>query len=186
MATEQATDVVEQVETQATATEQVESQEIDYKTEYENSQASIEKLKADNAGLDRKIGELSTAQTELLKKTETAAETKARETLDRETKEKEERVLRDKEKTETLSEINKLKVEREALKQGFTDEDIELLGFKDVESVTKYKTFLDSKLQASSEDQTKKIETALSGSRDNLNGTTKVDNMPRAFNKAFE
>jgi predicted RNase H-like nuclease (RuvC/YqgF family) len=160
--------------------------EIDYKTEYETNKALVEKLKADNAGLDRKIGELSNAQKELLKKTETADETAERERLDRENKDKEERILRDKEKTETLSEINKLKVEREALKQGFTDEEIEELGFKDIESVTKYKAFMDRKILLAEERKTKNIESALSGNRDSLNGNTKVDNMPKALSKAFD
>ena len=39
---------------------------VDYKAEYEKSQQAYDKLKLDNAGLDRKIGELSTAQKELL------------------------------------------------------------------------------------------------------------------------
>lgn len=185
MADEQATEVDTQVDTQANDTQQAEGQEIDYKAEYENTQKLVEKLKADNAGLDRKIGELSNAQKELLKKTETAEETAERERLERVEQEKQERILRDKEKSETLAEINKLKVEREALKLGFTEEEVEMLGFKDVESVTKYKAFLDSKIQSTKEAQTKEIESALSGGRENITGNKSGVSYPNAIEKAF-
>ena len=171
MAEEQATEVVEQVETQATTTEQVESQEIDYKTEYENSQASIEKLKADNAGLDRKIGELSKAQMELLKKTETAEETAQREREEANKQAEQERNDFLNKQAEFSKKENDFNVKVKALEMGFTAEDIELLGFNSVESVEKYKTFLDNKIQSTREDQTKNIETALSGSRDKLNNS---------------
>lgn len=171
----------EQVETQAGETQQV---EIDYKAEYEKLQSLTEKQKSEIAGLDKKVGGLSSQYTELLKKTETEAETKQRERQEREEAEKAERALRDKEKTETLSEINKLKVEREALKLGFTEEDIEELGFKDVDSVTKYKAYLDKRLSETKEQSTKDLETALSGARDKL-GNNKGTTAPTWVDSAF-
>ena len=56
---------VEQVETQVTTEEQVESQEIDYKAEYEKLSQLTEKQKSEIQGLDKKVGELSEAQKEL-------------------------------------------------------------------------------------------------------------------------
>lgn len=186
MAEEQATEVVEQVETQATATEQVERQEIDYKTEYEKSQEAIEKLKSDNAGLDRKIGELSKAQMELLKKTETAEETAAREREEATKQAEQERNDFLNKQAEFSKKENAFNVKVKALELGFTAEEIESLKFTSIEHVESTKAYVDKIKESTASDQTKKIENALSGSRDNLNGNTKVDNMPKALSKAFD
>jgi predicted RNase H-like nuclease (RuvC/YqgF family) len=171
MADEQATEVVEQVEAQATTTEQVESQEIDYKTEYEQSQASIEKLKADNAGLDRKIGELSKAQMELLKKTETAEETTAREREEQSKQAEQERNDFLNKQAEFSKKENDFNVKVKALELGFTAEEIESLKFTSIEHVESTKAYVDKIKESTASDQTKKIENALSGSRDKLNNS---------------
>ena len=178
---------VEQVETQVTTEEQVESQEIDYKAEYENTQKLVEKLKADNAGLDRKIGELSTAQKELLKQTETAEQTAARE------KEEAEEKLRLKEDDLTTREAKaieretKLDVKLKALDLGVELTDIEELGIKSVEGVEKYKALLDKKLDSKAEKTKENIQKELSNeNRQTYNANKSGVSYPNAIEKAFD
>jgi hypothetical protein len=147
---------------------------------------SNETQKKEIAGLNTANSTQKTQYDELLKANETEKETTER--LVQEEKKAHEDAQNDflNNKAEFAKKENNFNVRVKALELGFTAEEIEALEFNSVESVEKYKTFLDGRIETAKEGQTKKIETALSGSRDNLNGNTKVDNMPSAFNKAFE
>lgn len=137
------------------------------------------------ASLNRKVTEEQKAKQDLLKQTETAEQTAQREREEANKLAEQERNDFLNKQAEFSAKENSFNVKVKALEMGFTAEDIEALEFQTVESVEKYKTFLDSKIQATREDQTKNIESALSGNRDNLNNT-KVDTMPNALEKAFD
>jgi uncharacterized protein YeeX (DUF496 family) len=186
-------DETKQVEETGEVAETTEAQETTTPLTIEELSSQVAELskldetrKNEIAGLNRANTEAATKYQDLLKSTETDKQTTERLVEEQKTAYEKEQNDFLNSKAEFSKKENNFNVRVKALELGFTAEDIEMLDFNSIESVEKYKTFLDSKLQTSNEDQTKKIETALSGSRDNLNGSTKVDNMPRAFNKAFE
>lgn len=177
---------VEQVETQVTTEEQVESQEIDYKAEYEKLSQLTEKQKSEIQGLDKKVGELSEAQKELLKQTETAEQTAARE------KEEAQEKLRLKEDDLTTREAKaieretKLDIKLKALDLGVDLNDIEELGIKSVEGVEKYKALLDKKLESKAEKTKENIQKELSNeNRQTYNSNKSGVSYPSAIEKAF-
>ncbi len=146
-----------------------------------------ETRKNEIAGLNRANTDGATKYQELLKSTETDKQTQ-----EREAKEKQAAYEKDQtdfltSKAEFAKKENDFNVRVKALELGFTADDIEALGFSSVESVEKYKTFLDTKLSASKEEQTKNIETALSGSRESINTKPlEVVSYPKKINDAFK
>lgn len=186
MTDEQATEPIEQVTEQAQeGSTQVDSQEIDYEVEFKKSQQMVEKLKSDNAGLDRRIGKLDTSYRDLLKKTETEAETKAREEAEkRETEEKRLDELTQRE-AKAIERENALNVKLKAVELGVELKALETLGIKTVEGVEAYKNHIDVLVQSTKEQNAKEIETALSGSRDILHGKSEGSE-PVWMGKAFK
>lgn len=146
-----------------------------------------ETRKNEIAGLNKAISTQKNAYDELLKKTETEAETKAREA-------KEANELREKEqndfltqKAEFAKQENAFNVKVKALSLGFTEDDIEQLKFTSVEHVESTRAYLDNKIQTTKEQQAKEVESALSGKRENINTKpSEVASYPTAIDKAFK
>ena len=146
-----------------TADETIVADTTDYKALYEAEQATIEKLKLDNAGLDRKIGELSKAEKERLIASETAQETAKREAEEaRQAIETRKNELTTKE-SDLISKETAFNVKLEAVNNGYTIADIEELGFTSVEQVQKHKAWVDKKTETVKSETTKNIEKGLSG-----------------------
>ena len=144
-------------------TPEVVTDTTDYKALYEAEQATIEKLKLDNAGLDRKIGDLSKAEKERLIATETAQETAKREAEEsKQALETRKNELTTKE-SDLISKETAFNVKLEAINNGYTIADIEDLGFTSVEQVQKHKAWVDKKTETVKGETTKNIEKGLSG-----------------------
>ncbi len=148
---------------------------------------SNETQKTEIAGLNKSYANKNTELTDLQKQHETEAETKAREAkelLDKQDQERNE-FLTSKaefEKAKTMFSVTK-----EALKHGYTEEDIEGLGFTSVEQVQKHKEWADAKISASKEEQTENISKALSGTREQIKTKPlEVKSYPSAIDKAFK
>ena len=169
-------------------TPEVVTDTTDYKALYEAEQATIEKLKLDNAGLDRKIGDLSKAEKERLIATETAQETAKREAEEsKQALETRKNELTTKE-SDLISKETAFNVKLEAINNGYTIADIEDLGFTSVEQVQKHKAWVDKKTETVKSETTQNIEKGLSGlGQQNYKNNSKDDsNMPSAFKKAFD
>lgn len=147
---------------------------------------SIETQKKEIAGINKANTTFKTQYDELLKQNETEAQTKARELQEAKEQSENERNEFLNQKAEFSKKENDFNVRVKALELGFTAEEIESLKFTSIEHVESTKAYVDKIKESTASDQTKKIENALSGSRDNLNGNTKVDNMPKALSKAFD
>jgi len=144
-------------------TPEVETDTTDYKALYQSEQATIEKLKKDNAGLDRKIGELSELEKKRLIASETAQETAKREAEEaKQAIESKRNELTTKE-SDLLAKETAFNVKLEAINNGYTIADIEELGFTSVEQVTKHKAWVDKMAEALKSETTKNIEKGLSG-----------------------
>ena len=145
-------------------------QEIDYKAEFErlskeneDKLSVIDKYKKDIAGLDRKVGELTEAQKELLKQTETAEETAQREALDRQQAwENKQNELATKE-TDLRSKENALNVKLKATELGINLSEVAKLKLNSVEQLEAYKELKDSLINATTETVTTNINKDLSG-----------------------
>jgi len=174
------------VDTKAEETNVPETKEIDYKALYEESTQTIDKYKKDIAGLDRKVGELTTAQKELLKQTETAEETAKREAEERqqawETKQNE---LATKE-MELRNQENSLTVKLKATELGISLDEVGKLKLTSVEQLEAYKELKDSLITQTAANTTDKLNKDLSQvNRDSYNVNTKVETLPSAIEKAF-
>ena len=147
---------------------------------------SIETQKKEIAGINKANTNFKTQYDELLKQNETESETKARELKEANDTADQERNDFLNQKAEFSKKENDFNVRVKALEMGFTADDIKALGFSSVESVEKYKTFLDAKIQTSKEAQTQEIESKLSGARPTLNNSNSSEvQYPSAIDKAF-
>lgn len=167
--------------------------EIDYKAEFERLSKDneeklsvIDKYKSDIAGLDRKVGELTKAQTELLKQTETAEQTAKREAEEKRISwEQKQNELATKE-TDLRSMENALNVKLKATELGISLEEVAKLKLTSVEQLDAYKELKDSLINATKETVTTNLNKDLSSvKRDNYNTNEKVDAYPTAIDKAF-
>lgn len=183
--TEQANVAGEVAETTETQETQPTMEELQTKLDEFNKLE--ETRKKEIAGLNKAISEQKNNYDELLKKTETEAETKAREA-------NEAQEAREREKNEfltTKAEFEKEKtmfnVSKEALSLGYTIEDVEVLGFSSVEQVQKHKAWTDARLEQNKTDTTKNIEKELSSeNRQTYNSNKSGVSYPTAIEKAFD
>jgi len=168
-------------------TPEVETDTTDYKALYEAEHESIEKLKLDNAGLDRKINDLTTAEKQRLIASETAQETAKREAEEnKQALETRKNELTTKE-SDLISKETAFNVKLEAVNNGYTIADIEDLGFTSVEQVQKHKAWVDKKTETVKSETTENIEKGLSGiNQQNYNNNSKVETLPNAIEKAFK
>ncbi len=179
--------VAETTETQETTTEEATPTLEELTKQVAELTKLDETRKNEIAGLNRANTDGATKYQELLKSTETDKQTQ-----EREAKEKQAAYEKDQtdfltSKAEFAKKENDFNVRVKALELGFTADDIEALGFSSVESVEKYKTFLDTKLSASKEMQATKIESALSGARTSYNSEGKTSQgFPSAIEKALK
>ncbi len=175
--------VAETTETQETTQPTLE----ELQTQMAELLKSNETQKTEIAGLNKANSTQKSAYDDLMKQHETEAQTKEREASEKQAAYEKDQTDFLTSKAEFAKKENNFNVRVKALELGFTADDIEALGFSSVESVEKYKTFLDTKLSASKEEQTKNIETALSGSRESINTKPlEVVSYPNAINKAFK
>lgn len=175
------------VDTEQT-TPEVETDTIDYKALYEESTASIDKYKKDIAGLDRKVGDLSKAQLELLKKTETDEETAKREAEEAKQAFEDEKNGLVNERSTLLKEKNDFQIQLKASELRLDLEAVKAFNFSTVEQVELYAKQLDLIRESAKSETTQNIEKGLSGvGQQNYKNNSKDDsNMPKAFAKAFE
>ncbi|MCP4254845.1 MAG: hypothetical protein GY775_15860 [Candidatus Scalindua sp.] len=172
-------------ETEEAKTEQPTLEE--WQTKMDELIKSNETQKNEIAGLNKANSTQKTAYDELLKQHETEAETKTREANELKELQEKERTSFYNEKSTFEQERTKWEVEKKAFDMGFTAEDIEQLKFSSVEHVESTRAYLDAKIQSSKDEQTKEIETALSGNREQVNiKPLEVASYPKAIDRAFK
>ena len=166
---------------------------IDYKAEFEKLQKDnedklsvIDKYKKDIAGLDRKVGELTAKEKELLLKTETELETAERLAKEKqdawETKQNE---LATKE-MELRNQENSLNVKLKATELGISLNEVGKLKLTSIEQLEAYKELRDNLISESTASTTERINKEISGQKlDSYNTNTKVNILPKALEKAF-
>ncbi len=178
--------VAETTETQETTTEETTPTLEELTKQVAELTKLDETRKNEIAGLNRANTDGATKYQELLKSTETDKQTQEREANEKQAAYEKDQTDFLTSKAEFAKKENDFNVRVKALELGFTADDIEALGFSSVESVEKYKTFLDTKLSASKEMQTTKIESALSGARTSYNTEGKTSQgFPSAIDKAL-
>lgn len=152
--------------------------EIDYKAEFERlskeseeKSGVIDKYKKDIAGLDRKVGELTEAQKEILKQSETAEQTAKREAEERQVAwEAKQNELATKE-TDLRSKENALNVKLKAADLGISLDEVTELSLNSVEQLEVYKKQKEALILKTIEETTAKLNKDLSSvSRDNYTG----------------
>ncbi len=131
-----------------------------------------ETRKNEIAGLNRANTEGATKYNELLKSTETDKQTKEREQAERLALEETERTARLKEKSDTIAEINQLKIEKEAALLGYNKEDLELLNFKSPEDVLNHHKWQEARDLKTKEETAKNILDNNSGKPENYDNKT--------------
>lgn len=143
--------------------------EIDYKAEFErlskeneDKLSVIDKYKKDIAGLDRKVGELTAKEKELLLKTETDQETAARLALEKEQAwEAKQNELATKE-TDLRSKENALNVKLKATELGISLDEVGKLKLNSIEQLEAYKELKESLIKQNTESTTAKLNKDLS------------------------
>jgi len=132
-----------------------------------------EKQKKEIAGLNNANSTQKNAYDELLKKTETEAETKAREA--QETREQAEAERNDflSQKADFARKENVFNIKLKSSELGLNLDTVEKLGFTTTEQLEAYKLTLDEMKQQAGIDTAKKIEDSLSGKRESLSSEVK-------------
>ncbi len=130
---------------------------------------SIETQKKEIAGINKANTTFKAQYDELLKKTETEAETKQREAKELQEQAEQERNEFLNKKAEFSKKENEFNVKVKALGLGFTEEDIEQLKFVSVEHVESTRAYLDAKLEATKEETAKNILDSHSGKPEGYN-----------------
>ena len=152
-----------------TTAEETNVPEIDYKAEFErlskeneDKLSVIDKYKKDIAGLDRKVGELTAKEKELLLKTETDQETAARLALEKEQAwEAKQNELATKE-TDLRSKENALNVKLKATELGISLDEVGKLKLNSIEQLEAYKELKESLIKQNTESTTAKLNKDLS------------------------
>jgi len=149
----------------------------DYKAELEAKEQAYEKLKLDNAGLDRKISEKDKAEKERLIATETADQKKKREAEEKEIAYQSREDDISTREAKAIQRERTFEIKEKARELNFTTEQIEALNFPSVEAVVNYRNVMDDALKENNEQRDKEWDTKFSGSREQYNSTTKTDEL---------
>jgi hypothetical protein len=175
-------DETKQVEETGEVAETTEAQETTPTIEELSSQiAELSKLdetrKNEIAGLNRANTEAATKYQDLLKTTETDKQTKERLDKEKFAQDEADRTARLQEITDSKSELNQLKIQAVAFKNGYTEEDLELLKFNTPEEVENHFKWTQARDLKTKESTLSEIEKNRTGNREILNDTKQTEQL---------
>ena len=124
------------------------------------------------SGLDSANSKKQTAYDELLKTTETDKQTKERLDKEKFAQDEADRTARLQEITDSKAELNQLKIQAVAFKNGYTEEDLELLKFNTPDEVENHFKWTQARDLKTKESTLSEIEQNRSGNREIITGNT--------------